>query len=295
MNERTIFLTIARSPKEKMGARRLIDSIRTFGGTMGDCPIWVFEVNPQQTSCGDLSGNGIQIIPLSVPDTVRNYIFADKVYACAQAEAMAIPTIGTFVWIDPNCLVVNPPVLVDLGDTFDAAVRPVHIRNVGLLANNPLDDFWQTIYATVGTTDIQTTVVSFVDRQRIRAYFNSHVFAIHPQKGLLRRWFADFERLVCDKAFQASACADELHQIFLFQAVLSALLMTSLDWQRIRLLPPTYSYPYNLHARVPMEQRAQSINELVCFTYEDRSINPSAMTDIQIDAPFRAWLTSHPA
>ncbi|MCI0475215.1 MAG: hypothetical protein L0Y55_03135, partial [Anaerolineales bacterium] len=115
----------------------------------------------------------------------------------------------------------------------------------------------------------------------------------NPQKGLLRRWFELFEKLVGNQEFQARACADERHQVFLFQAILSALLVTSLDPQRIHILPPTYNYPYNLHARVPLEHRAHALNDLVCFTYEERSIDPSAMTDITIREPLKTWLATH--
>ena len=289
----TIFLTSIRSARGKACARILIDSIRTFGGALRDCPIWVFETNPQKASCQDFASDSVQVIPLNMPDTVHDYIFCDKVYACAQAEAMATPEVQSLVWIDPTCVVVNPPLLFDLGAAFDAAVRPVHIRNVGLLATAPLDEFWQKIYATVGVNDIASTVESLADGQRLRAYFNSHGFAINPKKGLLHRWSPLFEKLVCDQEFQARACADERHQIFLFQAILSALLATSLDPKRICILPPTYNYPYNLQSSLPLERRAQSLNDLVCFTYEERSIDPSEMKDIQIGEPLRAWLVAH--
>lgn len=284
-----IFLTLIRSQKEKFQARILIDSLRAFAGALRDCPIWIFETYP----CRDLAGDTVRIFPLDVPDAVRDYIFADKVYACAQAEALAMPDVQSLVWIDANCLVVNPPVLFDLGDAFDAAVRPVHIRNVGVLASQPLDDYWKAIHAAVGVSDVAMTVESFVDRQCLHAYFNSHAFAINPAEGLMHRWLEIFERLVCDETFQARACADEMHRLFLFQAVLSALIATTLDQQRIRILPPTYNYPYNLHARVPIEKRAQVLSDLVCFTYEDRAIDPGAMTDISIDARLRAWLATH--
>jgi hypothetical protein len=288
-----IFLTLVRSPRGKANARILIDSIRTFGGALRDCPIWVFETNSQKAACQDLAGTGVQVIPLNVPDTVRDYDFGDKVCACAQAEAMAPPEVQSLVWIDPICVVVNPPTLLDLGNAFDAAVRPVHIRNVGLLATDPLDVFWQTIYAAVGVNDIASAVESFVDGQRLRAYFNSHAFAVNPAKGLLHRWFDLFEKLVCDREFQTRACVDERHQIFLFQAILSALLATSLNPKRIHILPPAYNYPYNLHTRVPSEGRAKSLSDLVCFTYEERSINPSEMKDIEIREPLKSWLAAH--
>lgn len=291
----TVFLTSVRSAHGKVYARILIDSIRTFGGALRDCPIWVFEANSHKVPCQELEGNGTRVIPLDVPNTVRDYMFGDKVYACARAEAMATPEVQSLVWIDPTCVVVNPPLLFDLGTPFDAAVRPVHIRNVGLLAGDPLDVFWQAIYAAVDVNDIASTVESFADGQRLRAYFNSHTFAVNPKKGILRRWFALFEKLVCDQEFQARACADERHQIFLFQALLSTLLAASFDPQRIRILPPTYNYPYNLQASLPPGRRTQSLNDLVCFTYEERSLNPSEMKDIEIREPLKAWLTAHQA
>lgn len=290
---RQIFLTLIRSAKEKAYAQVLIDSIRAFGGEMNECPIWVFESNTRQEVRYDFAGNSVQVIPLNVPSAVRDYLFADKVYVCAQAEAMASSNVQSLIWIDPSCLIVNPPTLFALGAAFDAAVRPVHIRNVGQLADEPLDDFWRAIYANAGVNDVAMTVESFVDTQRLRAYFNTHAFAINPAKGLCARWRDAFASLVSDVTFQTRVCADERYQIFLPQAVLSALLATALDPQRIRILPPAYNYPYNLHAQVPIERRAQSLNDLVCFTYEDRSIDSGAVIDIEIDERLCAWLAVH--
>jgi len=276
---------------EREHARLLIDSIRTFGGDFCDRPIWLFEANPQNAPCKGLEGGGVQVLPLHVPDTVSRYDFGDKVYACAQAEASAAG-VQSLIWVDPVFLFIQPPVLFDLGPSFDAAMRPVHIRNVGLLATEPLDGFWKKIYETVGVKDIQATVESFVDAQRIRAYFNSHAFAVNPSKGLLRRWFNCFEALVCDQAFQLTCCQNERHQVFLHQAVLSALSMTMLDPQRVRILQPRYNYPYNLHPSIPLGRRARSMNDLVSIAYEERQINPSVMDDIDIHEPLLSWLSA---
>ena len=213
--DQTIFLTLARTTSERSYARILIDSIRSFGGILSHCPIWLFEANRQKASCDSLEGMDVQIFSLSVPDTVRHYYFADKVYACAQAEEMATPRAQSLIWIDPACLIIKPPLLFNLSQSSDAAVRPVHIRNVGLPPTEPLDGFWKKICETVGVHDIQTTVETFVDAQRIRSYFNSHAFAINPSKCLLRQWFECFEALVCDEEYQRGACQDESHQIFL--------------------------------------------------------------------------------
>ena len=96
-----------------------------------------------------------------------------------------------------------------------------------------------------------------------------------------------------DQAFQAKACQDERHQIFLHQAILSTLLVTMLDPERLRILPPDYVYPYNLHQDVPLDRRAAVMNELVCIYYEGRTLDPSAIDDIEVNDPLRSWLCEH--
>jgi hypothetical protein len=197
------------------------------------------------------------------------------------------------VWIDPGCLVVNPPVLYELGADFDAAFRPVHIQNVGLRVDEPLNAFWGGIYTAVGLTDLSTTVQSFVDRQTLRAYYNSHAFAVNPALGLMHRWLEHFQALVCDAVYQQTACQDEPHQIFLFQALLSALLTKEIEPSRLRILPPEYNYPFNLQGRVPEGHRARALNDTVTFTYEQRSLNPAEITDIAVEEPLASWLAAH--
>jgi hypothetical protein len=285
----SVFLTMVCSGGDRLRARLLIDSIRSFGGALSHAPIWLFEADPAQAPCASLEGAGIQVFPLNVPDALRRYALGEKVYACAQAEAMAAG-IQSLIWADPGVLFIQPPQLYDLGASFDAAVRPVHIKNVGLLATQPLDGYWQKVYQTVGVQDSSVTVDSFVDAQRLRAYFNSHAFAVNPVASLLGQWLECFERLLGDQAFQSACCQDERHQIFLHQAVLSALIATRFDSRRVRILPPAYNYPYNLHASISPERRAQALNDLVCVAYEGRSLDPEAMSDIDVHEPLRSWL-----
>ncbi len=282
-----IFLTVATANSEP-AARLMIDSLRAFGGELADAPFWVFSEHPDALK--RLEGEQTRILPLAVSSQAAAYPFGRKVAACARAETLAPTGTRALVWIDPACLVVQPPVLFDLSTDFDAAFRPVHIRNVGLPSTEPLDPFWQGIYTALGLTDIPQTVTSFVDGQILRAYFNSHAYAVNPNLGLMNRWYEHFQQLVSDEPFQAAACADERHQIFLFQAILSALVASSLEPGRLRILPPTYNYPYNLHTRVPADWRAAALDDLVCFAYEECVIHPSVMTDIQVREPLRSWL-----
>ena len=109
----TVFLTMVRTVRERACTRLLIDSIRSFGGALSQCPVWLFEADPRQAPCEGMASDGVRIIPLDVPDTVRGYHFADKVCACARAEGMVPPEVRSLIWIAPVCLIIKPPLLFD--------------------------------------------------------------------------------------------------------------------------------------------------------------------------------------
>jgi len=293
VGNKIIFFTVA-SADSVPAVRLMVDSLRTFGGDLAGTPFWVFSTNPDAVrgSGSGLENESTRLLPLAVPEPLLSYPFGRKVAACAEAERLVPAGRRSLVWIDPSCLVVQPPALFDLGASFDAAFRPVHIRNVGLPPAESLDPFWQGIYAVLGLEDVSTTVTSFVDGQLLRTYFNSHAFSVNPALGLMRRWYVYFQKLVEDGQFQAAACPDDAHQIFLFQALLSALVASSLEPARVRILPPTYNYPYHLQERIPADRRAAALDGLVCFAYEDCDIHPDALTGIQVREPLRSWLES---
>jgi hypothetical protein len=287
---KTVFVTVISFPHRERQAILLAESLRSFGGGLAGSPIWMFSPAPSERLVRDAERLAADLFPLKAPAGIAGYIFGAKVYACAEAERMAAADFGSVISIDPSCLVVQPPLLYGLGDDADAAVRPVHIRNVGSPADGPPDGYWAGIFRAAGVGDIRSTVESFVDGRRIRSYFNTHAFAVDPRKGLLHKWLELFTDLVRDDKFQERFCGDERHRVFLFQSVLSALLATRVDGRRLRLLPPDYNYPYNLHGEVPEDRKAYALDELTSFTYEGRSLAPRDVTDIGLGEPLKSWL-----
>ena len=289
------FLTCVGSPSQVGRAGLLLDSIRAFGGRLRDRPFWVVEADPEGAPCGALADVGAAVVPLSVPSSIDGYLFARKVTACARAEELAAGSVETLIWLIPECLILKPPALLELSPSVDVAVRPVHIRNVGLPTGEEPDAFWRGVFATVGEPPGSFTVESFIEGVRIRPYFNSGAFSVRPEVGLMRSWLEAFEALVADEVFQEEACGDERHRVFLHQAVLSALIATSLERARIRELPPDYGYPYNLHGSVPAGRRAAALGDTVCAIYEERSVDPRDVDDIEIPEPLRSWLVARTA
>jgi hypothetical protein len=287
----TRFLILFRSEAGERLARTVIESLRAFGGPLRDCPVWAFVLDPDRAPRALPGLDGVHRFPLAVEEGFPPYPFAEKVVACARAEEMAGPEIRSLVWLSLDCLVINPPLLFDLGPLSgaapaDAAFRPVHHQNVGSPAHEPPDDFWRGIYRALDVDDIPHTVQSFVDGQTLRPYFNTHCFALNPATGLGRAWWAHFKALVTDEAFQAGPCRDELHQIFLHQAILSTLVAKRLPWERVRLLPPEYNYPLNLLDEMPPDLRVPALNSLVNAVYEDAF----PWDGIEVQEPLLSWL-----
>jgi hypothetical protein len=290
-DQKICFLILFRTEAGERMARVVIESLRTFGGTLRDSPVWAFLLEPERVLHALPGLEGIHRFPLVLEESCPPYPFVEKVYACARAEEMAGADFNSLVWLSLDCLIVNPPLLFDLDPApgylpADAAFRPVHHRNVGSLADGPLDNYWQGIYQALDVGDMPHTVESFTDQQRIRPYFNTHCFAFNPAVGLSQSWWEYFKAMVTDEAFQAGPCRDEPHRIFLHQAILSALVATRLSWERVRLLPPEYNYPLNLLNEMPPDQRAPVLNSLVNAVYEDAF----PWNEIAIQEPLRSWL-----
>jgi len=280
------FLLLWRTEAGEKLARIVIDSLRTFGGPLRDGRVWAFVLRERDVPPTLPGLEGVECFPLAVEPGCAAFPLAEKVYACARAEEIAGPEIRSLVWLSLDCLIVRPPVAFDLGPECDAAFRPVHHRNIGPRAGEPLDAYWRTIYRTVGLEDVPYTVESFVDSQMLRPYFNTHCFAFNPAAGLGRAWWAHFKALAMDLAFQEGPCRNELHQIFLHQAVLSALVPKLLPWERVRGLPPEYNYPLHMLDEMPPELRVPALNGLVNAVYEDQF----PWAKIEVHEPLRSWL-----
>ncbi len=285
------FLIMVRTEAGERLARLVVESLRAFGGPLRDSPVWAFVSDSERVSHALPDIVGLHSFPLTLEEGFPPYPFAEKVWAFAQAEEMAGPEIRSLVWLSLDCLVVNSPRLFDLGPSADiapadAAFRPVHHRNIGSLAREPLDAFWQGIYHALGIDDMPYTIESFVDRQTLRPYFNTHCFALNPALGVGHAWWVCFRKMVADRAFQTGPCRDAAHQIFMHQAILSTLIAKLLSWERVRMLPAEYNYPLNLLSEIPEDCRPPTFNSLVTPVYED--VFPWG--EIAINEPLRSWM-----
>jgi hypothetical protein len=282
------FATLFLSVESEQPVRRAMASLRKFGGVLSECPVMLFA--PRALLHGNVGRtNKAEAIELEIEPELARYPFGAKVTACAQAEALVPRGTESLVWLGSGCLVFRPPELFSLGQDCDAAFRPVHITNVGSPRSGPLDEYWEHVYETVGTQDGDGSVESLLGKQQLRPYYNTHCFAVSPALGLMAGWLELFRSLVADKAFQSGPGRDELHRIFLHQAVLSALVTRSIVPERVRILPPGYSYPLHFHQKLPVDQRVQTLNDITVAAYEEEA----DLATVRADEPLRSWLERH--
>jgi glyoxylase-like metal-dependent hydrolase (beta-lactamase superfamily II) len=289
---RFIVVTYAGNEEQARSARALIRSVRAFGGSYRECPVYVILGDPNHHPCDFLKAKGVTTIPLSIDPTFRDYPLAFKAFAAAQMERL-VPKADTLVWMDPGALVLNPPAALDLADTHDAAVRPVTLSNtIGLPAGAKPDGYWTPIFRETGLESrTLPTVETLVDEAHIQPYYNCEVYAVRPKLGICAEWARVLTDLLHDAEYQKTACTNFRKRLFLHQAVLSAVIQSRVRPDRLRALPLISGYPFNQHDRLAPDRQAKTLNDVSVVIFDDVwPRNPKWMDAIEIRDPLRSWL-----
>jgi hypothetical protein len=288
MTNEVLFSLPARGIEEAWCARLLVRSLRKFGGPLCDSPVLILDGRKDGPAI-DFDDENTHSQPLEMDEVQRAFPLAVKAVAAAQAEAYAAGRCRTLVVLFPACLVFNPPMLFTLEHGEAAAVRPVHIQNVGLQPGEPLDPYWQRVFESTGTQDTHRVVESFIDRQVLRFYINAGSFSVDPSLGLMRRWLECLDPLLRDEAFLAGPCETAFKRIFLHQAVLSALL-AQLSAEQVRILPPDYAYPVHLHDRAPSPWAGVTLDRVTSIIYDELFTDPIGMHGMAMSPDLHRWL-----
>ncbi len=292
-SERFALVTYVLNPDQERKAEALIKSLRRFGGAYAEAPVYVVLGNPQNLPCLRLRQEGVHFVPTDADELGRRYPLAIKAYAAAQIERLVADRIDTLAWFDPETLVVGPLQALDLGRTYDAALKPVFkVNKVGLPAGAPPDVFWKPIYQGAGLDPAKIpSVKTFLEGQSVNAYFNCEIISVRPRVGIFRQWAASLGPLLKDEDFQRTACPDSLHRLFLHQAVLSAVVVSQTPASRRKDLPVSCGYPLNLHRDLPPVRRAASFNGLSAVILETVwDDHPGWLKMMESREPLKSWL-----
>lgn len=296
VNEKTkaaVVLCVA-SPSDERSAVMLIESIRAYGGIFKDCPVYVFQDITADNPCLRLKKLGVNMLPLQIDPAAKNYLFSAKVYACAQAEKLLTGKVENLIWFDNTSLVFSSLDGLFLQDGKDVALRPVQLLNtIGLAPEAPVDAFWSGIYKVAGVDPQNVPIIeTFVDGKKIRFYINCQIISFRPDAGICREWERIFTSLLKDAEYQKAACADVLHQIFLHQAVLSAVINARVKDSGLQWMSPECGYPFNLHEKLPPGKKLARMNDARYLIYDTMMQRRQDWLEVMhVDEPLKSWLT----
>lgn len=268
-----------------------ISSIRQFAGILSESPIWMFTPKSEEEIPPHLnerfSSLNVKIIPVSVKPDYRKFPFATYVSVTAKAESFAQNRTEILAWLLTDTLIINSPSHFLLPQNKTLGYRPVHHTLIGSIYNDPIDPFWNLIYEKLEVTEKNVfPMKTHVDHNILRPYFNAGFLVVRPKTGLLNSWWDSFTDLYCDPSFNEFYKQDERYSIFMHQAVLAGVILSTKEKGELQELPFTYNYPLHLYHESPPEYRPEKINDLITARYE----NVEWLKKVPIQEPLKSWL-----
>jgi hypothetical protein len=294
--EELIFASIVHPRRSsETNALLLAGSIRAFAGSLSRNPIWCFTPElgePLSKAFMErLQPLDVTLMPFEFDREVLRFPFTAEAHAASLAESKALGKADILAWLSPNSVVLKEPRDFLLGDDKTLGYRPVHHTLVGSRINQPLDPFWKLIYSYCDVPEDRIfPMKTHVDDTVIRPYFNAGFIVARPEKGLLQAWRDTYLRIYREPPLQELYQRDGRYRIFVHQAVLSGVILATLETDEIQELPPAYNYPIHLHGEDVTDHRPSSLEELVTIRHEGFYENPDWMREMPAEKPLKQWL-----
>jgi len=290
-----VFASLARSPASVRQIRLLLDSLKDLGGELFGLPLIVVHPNSIAVTDEDfglLRLPDVQMIPFQISDEEKDFPLAAVAIGAAAAERAVAGEAENLVWLLEDTLVLKSPSALVLPAWKQYAYRPVHHTNIGSVWKNPPDDFWTAIYGHCKVApDHIFAVDTCVRDNTIRAYFNAGCQVTRPQSELFSRWCESFRRLYRHPDFRPFF-ASASYRVFMHQAVLAGVVLSSFTQTQLHELPESYNYPLHLHAEYPPEFRPTKLNELVTCRYETFDELKKTLDFMAVDEAVKEWILS---
>ncbi len=274
----------------------LAESIRAFAGSLSHAPVWFYvPQNGKQLSTiatNKLSVLDVTLVPFDVDEEVLRFPFTGHSIAAARAESMALDQANFIAWLNPNTIVLQEPRDFLLQDNKTFGFKPVHHTLLGSRYDEPLDSFWTLVYSYCKIPEGRVVpMMTHVEGEKIRPYFNSGLLVTRPERNLLRAWRDAFLEAYQEPAFREFYQQDERYAIFIHQAVLSGVILSILTTEEMQELPQTYNYPLHLHTEDITGNRPSGLEDLVTVRHEGFYKDPDWRKKMPAGEPIKQWIT----
>ena len=232
----------------------LARSFRKFGGALANRPLWMMmpqEIEQVSESTLEALGElGVQIHRFAVPKEALNFWFGGKVYAAAAAEALASnQKADVLVWMDSDTVFTGEPYELMLSGNISMGYRPVMLKNISLLFDESLNQFWNFIYERCNTPiEHIFPMLTTVDGVSIRPQFNAGIMSVRTERSLLQSWRENFSTLYLQPELTPFYAQNVLNKIFVHQSILAATLLAKLSVDEIHDMGTRINFPMFLEA-----------------------------------------------
>ena len=274
----------------------LAESIRDFGGALSDRPIWFFapnlgrELSLDTMTC--FQGLNVEVIPMEIDQEVLKFPFTGHAEAAAMAESKADGNADLLAWIAPNTLVLHEPIDFLLDSNIKLGYRPVHHKLLGLLYDEPLDSFWNLVYNHCGVKEEQIfSMKPHVENEPIKPYFNAGLLIVRPERKLFRNWRDSFLNVYRHQDLLELYKKDQRYAIFIHQAILSGVLLSTLEKNEMEELPADYNYPIHLYPEDDTDGRPDSLDDCITLRHETFHQNPDWTEKIPLNHELKQWIS----
>jgi hypothetical protein len=293
--EQVIFASLAASATSFRKIRVLLDSLEDFGGELFKAPLVVLYPDDLDVTVEDarsLRSSDVQMVPFHITSEEMDFPLAVVAIGAAAAEMAVAGKTENLVWMLEDTFVLQSPSAFILPALAQYAYRPVHHTNIGSPWKAPPDDFWTVIYRHCKVEpDHLFPMDTCLRDNTIRPYFNAGCQVTRPQDGLLSRWCELFRSLYGHLDFK-QFFENPLYRVFMHQAVLAGVVLSSFSPAQLYELPESYNYPLHLHADYPIEFRSAKLNDLVTCRYETFDELKKTLAAIAVDEPIKKWILS---
>jgi hypothetical protein len=271
-------------------------SIRQYAGSQKAAPIYAMlpiyatsKLNPEIVKA--LQQLDVEIAPFDYYSSNQEIHYTTKTMAAGAAEAHAVGKVEQLIYCDTETLFLNDPSLMALYKDKKVGIRPVDIRHIGSLWNEPVDEFWSVVYRMLRVDNKNVfPVISTVDSMQLRAYFNACLLTVKPELGLLQKWSANLAKLRDNPVWSPFFAKDEKYRYLLHQAILAGTIMHEMSEDDIELYPvqvnfPLFAYPNHPH-------KPAWINDLISCRLNLLGTNNCWKTWLPMQDPVKSWLIS---
>lgn len=247
-NVQIVFVTHAGNVNQVRYVSYLAKSIRTFAGEHKDAPIWVYctkeLIAEHEDAIEELSKLNVEVKIVAIPEEVAWYYLSGMVYSAAAAEAEADGNVAVMVFMGSDTVVLEEPSEFILPEAMNLGYRPVMHRNINPLFSEPLDAYWLKAYEIMGVDESKFfPMVTPADGDTIRPYIQAGCLAVRPERGLLRKWPAAYEKLCADSLVRQECEEVTRKRVFTFQVALTGMILKHLSRDEMIELSDKYNYP----------------------------------------------------